>query len=278
MGFTVAIQGVLQALRYAFKPFLTALFRLAIFVFPVAYLFTLSNNVVDIVWWTFPIAEFLTAIISFFILKNVMKTKIETLNDNIETENNHLIVTISREHGTRGKRIGQMLAEKLGIKFYDKELTRLEAKARGLDKKYIQEMDKNDDGYMTYLSLDVNKDSIIAQSEIITDLAKKESFVIVGRCADYILRNYNNLVKVFLYADEDFKVKKIMEMYGDSEVKAKENMKKSNIARSNYYSLITNKVWGDKENYDLIVNANDSEENIVKKIEMFIKNKKLPNI
>lgn len=79
MGFTVAIQGVLQALRFAFKPFLTALCRLAVFVFPTAYLFTLSSNVVNIVWWTFPISEFLTAIISCFILKNVMKIKIETL-------------------------------------------------------------------------------------------------------------------------------------------------------------------------------------------------------
>ncbi len=79
MGCTVAIQGILQALRLALKPFLTALCRLVIFVFPVAYLFTLSSNVINIVWWTFPIAEFLTAIISFLILKNVVKTKIEIL-------------------------------------------------------------------------------------------------------------------------------------------------------------------------------------------------------
>lgn len=79
MGFTVAVQGVLQALRFAFKPLLTALCRLAIFVFPTAYLFTLSSNVLNIVWWTFPIAEFLTAIISFFILGGVIKTKIEAL-------------------------------------------------------------------------------------------------------------------------------------------------------------------------------------------------------
>lgn len=83
MGFTVAVQGVLQALRLAFKSFFTALCRLAIFVFPTAYLFTLSPNVVDIVWWTFPIAEFLTAIISFFILKGVVKTKIDTLDATI---------------------------------------------------------------------------------------------------------------------------------------------------------------------------------------------------
>lgn len=79
MGFTVAVQGVLQALRFAFKPFLTALCRLVVFVFPVAYLFTLSPNVVSIVWWTFPIAELLTALISFFILRNVIKTKIKVL-------------------------------------------------------------------------------------------------------------------------------------------------------------------------------------------------------
>lgn len=79
MGFSVAVQGVLQALRYAFKPFFTALLRLVVFVFPVAYLFTLSANVTNIVWLTFPIAEFLTAIVSCFILKNVIKNKIETL-------------------------------------------------------------------------------------------------------------------------------------------------------------------------------------------------------
>lgn len=274
MGFTVAVQGVLQALRYAFKPFFTALCRLALFVFPIAYLFTLSANVVNIVWWTFPIAEFLTAIISFFILKNVIKTKIETLEENIIIGNN-LIVTISREHGTRGKRIGKLLADKLNIKFYDKELTMLEAKQRGLDKKYIAEVNNSDDGYMAYLSLDASKDSVIAQNEIILALANKESFVIVGRCADYYLRNHKNLVKVFLYADEEFKISKIMEMYGDSKSQAKENIEKSNVKRSNYYTLVTGKEWGNKNNYDLYINANDSEENIVSKIEQYIKDKEI---
>ena len=79
MGFSVAVQGILQALRYSFKPFFTALLRLVVFVFPVAYLFTLSSNVTSIVWLTFPISEFLTAVVSFFMLKNVIKNKIETL-------------------------------------------------------------------------------------------------------------------------------------------------------------------------------------------------------
>ena len=79
MGFSVATQGILQALRYAFKPFFTALLRLVIFVFLIAYLFTLSANVIDLVWWTFPISEFLTAVVSFFILKDVIKKRIETI-------------------------------------------------------------------------------------------------------------------------------------------------------------------------------------------------------
>lgn len=272
MGFTVAVQGILQALRYSFKPLFTAFCRLVMFVFPIAYLFTLSKNVVNIVWWTFPIAEFLTAIISFFILKKVIRIKIETIEEKVIGGDN-LIVTISREHGTHGKRIGQMLAEKLNIKFYDKELTRLEAKARRLDKKYIKEVNSSDDGYMSYLSLDANKDSIIAQNEIILNLASQESFVIVGRCADYYLRNHHNLVKIFLYADEEFKVKKIMKMYGDTKEQAKKNMNESNTKRSNYYSLVTGKQWRDKNNYDLYINANDSAENIVKYIEEYIKNK-----
>ena len=79
MGFSVAVQGVLQSIRYAFRPLLIALFRLVIFVFPVAFFFTSFDNVTEIVWWTFPIAEVLTAVISAFILKNSYKNNIKPL-------------------------------------------------------------------------------------------------------------------------------------------------------------------------------------------------------
>lgn len=97
MGFTVAVQGVLQALRYALKPLFTALLRLVVFVFPIAYLFTLSQNVTDIVWWSFPIAEFLTAIVSFFILLDAIKKKIDPLGK--ESTNS----VISSENGLDNK-------------------------------------------------------------------------------------------------------------------------------------------------------------------------------
>lgn len=271
MGFNVAVQGVLQALRYSFKPLFTACLRLVIFVFPIAYLFTLSSNVTNIVWWTFPISEALTAIISFFILKDAIKKKINTIEENKDASDN-LIITISREHGTRGKQIGQLVAKKLNIHFFDKELAYLEAKKRGLNKKYISEENEEDER-KTYLSLDANKDAIIAQSEIISKLAYDESFVIVGRCADYILRNHKSLVTVFLYADEEFKINKVMEMYGDSKEEAIEHIKKSNKARSLYYSLVANRIWGKKENYNLYLNANDNDENIVKQITDFVSSK-----
>lgn len=119
MGISVVIQGILQSIRYAIRPLIISMLRLVIFVFPIAYLFTKSNNVTEIVWWTFPISEVLTAIISLIILKDSYDKKIKIIkNDNIK---NNLIISISREHGTNGKEIGKLVANKLNISFYDKE-------------------------------------------------------------------------------------------------------------------------------------------------------------
>ncbi len=119
MGISVIIQGILQSIRYAIRPLIISMLRLVIFVFPIAYLFTRSNNVIEIVWWTFPISEVLTAIISLIILKDSYDKKIKIIkNDNIK---NNLIISISREHETNGKEIGKLVANKLNISFYDKE-------------------------------------------------------------------------------------------------------------------------------------------------------------
>ncbi len=119
MGISVIIQGILQSIRYAIRPLIISMLRLVIFVFPIAYLFTKSNNVIEIVWWTFPISEVLTAIISLIILKDSYDKKIKIIkNDNIK---NNLIIFISREHETNGKEIGKLVANKLNISFYDKE-------------------------------------------------------------------------------------------------------------------------------------------------------------
>lgn len=259
MAISVSIQGVFQALRNSLFPLLTALLRLIVFVLPVAYLFTLSSNVLNVVWFTFPIAELLTAIISCFLLKYIIDKKILTImEDEFEDK---LIITISREHGTNAKRIGRLVAEALNIDFYDKELLMSEAKSSGLYEKYANEA--SDDGYSLYLSLDVNKNAMIAQSEIIKSLAKEKSFVVVGRCADYILRNNKNLVRVFLYAPLDYRIKKICEMYNDTKIEALKNITKSDEDRKKYYSLVSNQIWSDRSNYDLYLDASMDEEALV---------------
>ena len=266
MGISIAIQGVLQSISYALRPLIISLLRLVVFVFPIAYLFTKSNNVSEIVWWTFPIAEILTSIISLFILKDSYDRKIKVIKNS--SCKNNLIISISREHGTNGKEIGRMVAKKLNIPFYDKE----EIKEFAIKNNLVNNDCSEEDIYDNFLSLDVNKEAIINQSNVIKKIANKSDAVIIGRCADYILEKNENLVKVFIYAPLDYKINNIMKNYGDNEKKAKSHILKSDKSRSLYYSMISNKVWGDKNNYDLCIDAKIGNENVAKIICDYIKN------
>ena len=211
MGISVAIQGILQSIRYALRPLIISLLRLVVFVFPVAYLFTKSENVTEIVWWTFPIAEVLTAVISLFILKNSYNRKIKIIkSDKIK---NNLIISISREHGTNGKEIGRLVANQLKIPFYDKE----EIKEFAIKNNIVNSNFSDEEIYDNFLSLDASKDAIINQSNVIIKIANNSDAVIIGRAADYILKDNKNLVKVFIYAPMDYKVKNVMKNYGDDE-------------------------------------------------------------
>lgn len=267
MGISIAIQGVLQSIRYALRPLIISLLRLTIFVFPIAYLFTKTNNVTEIVWWTFPISEFLTSIISLFILKDSYNNKIKNIK-NSKIKNN-LIISISREHGTNGKEIGRLVAKKLNIPFYDKE----EIKKFAIQNKMIDNNYTEEEIYDKFLSLDVKKEAIINQAKVIKKIANNGDAVIIGRCADYILNDNDNLVKVFIYAPLDYKIKNIMKNYGDNEKEAKKHIIASDKSRAVYYGVIANKVWGDKNNYDLCIDARIGNENVVKIMCNYIKNK-----
>lgn len=266
MGISVAIQGVLQSLGYAIRPLSISLLRLVIFVFPIAYLFTLSDNVTAIVWWTFPIAEVLTAIISLFILKSSYNSKIK----NIKTSNisDNLIISISREHGTNGREIAKQVANKLNLKFYDKE----EIKEFAINNNLFNKEANLQDLYDNFLSLDVSKDAIINQNKVIKAIAKAGDCVIVGRATDYILKENPNLVKIFLYAPLDYRIKKVKEIYKDNEKDALNHILKSDKSRSNYYGIISNQVWGDKKNYDLCLDCKLGNEEIINIICDYIKN------
>ena len=267
MGISVAIQGVLQSIRYALRPLIISLLRLVVFVFPVAYLFTKSENVTEIFWWTFPIADVLTAVISLFILKNSYNRKIKIIkSDKIK---NNLIISISREHGTNGKEIGRLVANQLKIPFYDKE----EIKEFAIKNNIVNSNSSDEEIYDNFLSLDASKDAIINQSNVIIKIANNSDAVIIGRAADYILKDNKNVVKVFIYAPMDYKVKNVMKNYGDDEKQAKIHILNSDESRSNYYSAIANKVWGDKNNYDLCIDAKIENENVVKIICDYVKTK-----
>lgn len=265
MGVSIAIQGILQSINYAIRPLVISLLRLVVFVFPIAYLFTLSNNVINIVWWTFPIAEILTMIISIFILKNSYNKKIKNITNNKIT--NNLIISISREHGTNGKEIGKLIAKELNIPFYDKE----EIKEFAIKNKLSKSNYTEEELYDNYLSLDANKEAIINQAKVIKKIAEKGSAVIVGRTADYILRDNPNLIKIFIYAPMDYKIKNVMKNYNDDEKSAKKHIINSNKSRANYYSIIANKIWGDKNNYDLCIDSSIGNNNVVKIICAYVK-------
>ena len=269
MGISVAIQGILQSIGYALRPLIISLLRLVVFIFPVAYLFTKSENVTSIVWWTFPVAEALTVIISLFILKDSYNKKIKDIkNDKIK---NRLIISISREHGTNGKEIGRLVAAKLNISFYDKE----EIKDFAIKNNMINKNYSDEEIYDNFLSLDVSKEAIISQTKVIKEISNTNDAVIVGRCADYILGENKNLIRVFIYALEDYKIKNIMKNYGDNKAQAKKHILASDKSRSSYYSAIANKTWGDKNNYDLCIDAKIGNENVAKIIYDYVKSRHL---
>ncbi len=167
-----------------------------------------------------------------------------------------VIITISREHGSAGKYIGEIIAKKLHIPYYYKELTALAAKESGLDKEFVSKINSTSDVWHDlYLTTSPVKYAIQAQDQIIREIAEHGSCVIVGRATDYVLRDHPDLVRVFIYANPEYKVKKLQEMYGDSEKDAVKNMHKSDKNRASYYQLISGKTWGDYKNYDLLIDS-----------------------
>ena len=195
----------------------------------------------------------------------------------IKPSSRGVIVTIAREHGSAGKQIGKIVAEKLGVPFYYKELTALAAQESGLDKAFVTDLNTNAPHILhdLYLSTNVVRQAVIAQEQIIRKIADNGACVIVGRAADYVLRDYDNVVRVFLYAPKEFCVKNIVEMYGDTEEQAALNAKHSNDARAAYYRNVTGQIWGEPHNYDLCIDASIGREECAEIIYNFCKKNKL---
>ena len=168
-----------------------------------------------------------------------------------------VILTIAREHGSSGKEIGRQVALRLGIPFYYKEMTALAAQESGLDREFISNLNRNAPRalYNLYLSTRVVRLAVLAQHRIIEKIARNGSCVIVGRAADYVLRDRPEVVKIFIRASREYRIHRAMEVYGDAREEAEENIRRSDRARAAYYHHISGKRWGDAANYDLVVDA-----------------------
>ena len=210
-----------------------------------------------------PIADFISIFVililtvSFFKGLSKIKDDEPVVFETIKESRPGFIITISREHGSKGKQIGKMVAERLNLPFYYKEMIAIAAQESGLDKEFISDLNVNAPNvlYDLYLSTDVVKQAIIAQEQIVRKIADNGACVIVGRASDYILRDYKNVINIFIHAPKEFRVKNIMDMYNDDFDGAMENIKRSDRSRSSYYRNISGKKWDDPKNYHMCIDS-----------------------
>ncbi len=181
------------------------------------------------------------------------------------------IITIGRQFGSGGHEIGEKLAQHYGIKYFDKELLSRAAQESG----FCEEMLRNHDerptnsflynlvmdtytfGYnsSSFVDMPISHKVFMAQFDTIKKIAEEEPCVIVGRCADYALQEFKNCLNIFIYADEESKLKRIMAKYDISEDKAKDMMIKKDKQRQSYYNYYSTKKWGRADSYDLCINS-----------------------
>ncbi len=183
------------------------------------------------------------------------------------------VITIGRELGSGGRTIGKMVANKLGIPYYDHELIDAAAEKSGLSASFVETTEQKVTNSLLYnlamgtsygygilksantQTLPLAEQVYIAQKDVITEYANKGRCVIVGRCADQILADRDDVLRVFIYADPTKRAERGVKEYGMTENTALKEIKRSDKERSQHYNGFTEKVWGDRHNYDLLLNS-----------------------
>lgn len=181
------------------------------------------------------------------------------------------VITIARQYGSGGREIGEMLAKKLGVPYYDKELIALAAKKSGLSEEVFRQADERATSSLLYSlvmgtygfgggvagmnDMPINDKLFLIQADIIRKAAEKGACVIVGRCADYVLRERKNCLRVFIHADRDSRMRRAVEKYGIDPAKVSDFLTKKDKQRANYYNFYTNKKWDSMQNYDLTIDS-----------------------
>lgn len=257
---------------------LTVIRTVCLFV-PLAYLF--SRFGLAYFWLTYPVTDSIVSALGFFLSVKFFKNPYRVHNKKHEAEavikpsHPGVIITIAREHGSSGKQIGKLVAEKLGIPFYYKEMTALAAKECGLDKEFISDINKNAPRRLhdLYLSTTVVQHAIVAQHKIIEKIAESGSCVIVGRAADFVLKDHCDVVRIFIRAPLEYRIGRVIEVYGDSRDEAERNIRRSDSARSSYYKNISGLDWGDEKNYDFVLDSSRGLEASAEAICDYVKEK-----
>lgn len=204
-----------------------------------------------------------------------------------------MVITIGREFGSGGKYIGERLSEELGIKLYDKEILSKTADQIGIDLEVLETIDEKQEQSFWYtyaMGLYSSQESIdnlyevpsnerifIEQAKVIEELAQKEDCIIIGRCSNVILKNKPNVLNIFVYAsDMNFKINRKMQYGNFKDVYEAEKMiEVTDEERAKYYNHYTNKVWGSKDDFDLLIDTSKiGVDNTVKLIKDYINFKK----
>ena len=185
----------------------------------------------------------------------------------------HIVITIGREYGSGGRLIAKRLSEEMGITFYDKQLITEVAKKTGFSENFIRDTEHQRptnsflyDLYTTVATPSVPDQVFIAQAKVIKAAAARESCVIVGRCADYILREEPHVLKVFVNAPLDQRIKRAREEYGVTEAILESYVIRQDKARASYYNYFATGRWGQSREYDLCVNSRIGIDTAVKVI------------
>ncbi len=261
-AFEMTTSITVQSLGNVKKSTAVSFIRQIILFIPIALILTSKIGLYGALY-AGPIADVLCFICVIFIFGSEYKKlgkmsgsviAIENTNTKVSSKDK-IIITINREYGSGGRYVGKLLAEKLNIAFYDKELINEISKETGLSKKYIEENEqtKHALGSSEYN----NEDALfVAESKAIKKVAKS-SCVIVGRCADYVLGSKKNIYNIFLYSSLDNEVKRAVKYYGLDKSKAEKKINKINKERAKHYKYYTGRNWKEVSNYNMCLNVDE---------------------
>lgn len=178
--------------------------------------------------------------------------------------NKNVIITISRQFGSNGREIGRQLAEYLDIGYYNKEIMEVIANDFGIDPDFFREENRNEQGLFSVsgrhklsaiTELSVNSEVYEKACELIQGISQRESAVIVGRCADYILKDHPNTIKLFIYSDLETRINWSISEYKVPARKARKFVHDKDERRAGFYEFYTGQKWGASSNYDMMINT-----------------------